>query len=79
MGEQMEPDLTDQPSPVNKKHLVLEADLLEDLFFNDIVLEDVTVSQFDLRRRHVFNDVEHEAFERIPSAISSTLSIPPVG
>ena len=90
IGEQMEPPgLTDQPSPVKKKHkgsqehLVLEADLLEDLVFNDIALEDVTVSQFDLRRRQVFNDVELEDFvfneERIPSAISSAPSIPPLG
>ena len=89
IGKQMEPGLTDQPSPVKKKqkgsqeHLVLEADLLEDLVFNDIALEDVTVSQFDLRRRQVFNDVELEDFvfneERIPSAISSAPSIPPLG
>ena len=89
IGNQTEPGLTEQPSPVDKKHkgsqehLVLEADLLEDLVFNDIALEDVTVSQFDLRRRQVFNDVELEDFvfneERIPSAISSAPSIPPLG
>ena len=89
IGNQTEPGLTDQPSPVKKKHkgsqehLVLEADLLEDLVFNDIALEDVTVSQFDLRHRQVFNDVELEDFvfneERIPSAISSAPSIPPLG
>ena len=89
IGNQTEPGLTEQPSPVDKKqkgsqeHLVLEADLLEDLVFNDIALEDVTVSQFYLRRRQVFNDVELEDFvfneERIPSAISSAPTIPPLG
>ena len=95
MGKQMEPGSTEQRSPVNKKHqgshLVVEPDLLEDLVFDDIELEDVTASQFDLRRHHVFNDAKLEDFvfndvepvdifneEQISSSIFSILSIPPL-
>ena len=68
ISKHMEPGLTGQPSLLTKRQKgsreqpILEADLLEDLVFNDVNLEDL-----------VFNDVKLEDFfneERVPSSFS---------